>query len=43
MGHLISVSSLVYQFIGIENDFELKNLVITTTLFVKNINEESVK
>jgi len=39
MGHFISVTSLVYRFIGIE----LKNLVITTTIFVENINEKSVK
>jgi len=42
MGHLISVSSLVYRFIGIENDSNFKNSVITT-LFGKNMNEESVK
>jgi len=43
MGHFIPAPSLVYRFIGIENEFEFKNSVITTPLLVKNINEESVK
>jgi len=41
VGHLISVSSLGYHSIGIET-IQIQNLVITTTLFVKNSNKESV-
>jgi len=37
--HLISESSLVYRLIDIQNDSNSKS-VITTTLFVKNINKE---
>jgi len=40
VGHLILVSFLVYQFYWNAQWFKYKYSMITTTLFVKNINEE---